>query len=158
MKVFYWLTLAQHWNAEANRTTVFTKHFDFWFIFKEETPPCEVEFGFVISSSNVCMCVSANWFGLGLVSGSLNFIATNEPQGSRNIVHACIFSFFISLVKVWKLDVHLNNYLGYEFRNVSISCEVLWRVTGKWTIIFFAITLEFIFSSHVTHNKNNKCN
>lgn len=68
----------------------------------------EVEFDSVISSSSICMCMTANWFGLGLVSGSLNSIAANEPQGRRITlcIHAFffLFFFFLSLVKFesWK--------------------------------------------------------
>lgn len=81
------------------------------FIFKEETPPwVEVEFDSVISSSSICMCMTANWFGLGLVSGSLNSIAANEPQGRR--ITLCIHAIFPPSVsffgKVWKLKVYLH--------------------------------------------------
>lgn len=92
--------------TENSVFTDYSSFSQFRVIFKEETPPREVEFGYVISSSNVCMCMSANWFGLGLVSGSLNSIATNESQGRRNIVHACTFffpplSFFCWKFKSW---------------------------------------------------------
>lgn len=52
------------------------------------------------------MCGSANSFELGLVSGSLNCIATNEPQGRGCIVDARLF--FLFRDEVLKLEVGMN--------------------------------------------------
>lgn len=95
--------------------------FTVWLIFKEETPPCGEEFGFVISSSSVCLWTSANWLGLGLVSGSLNSIATNETQGRRSIVHACISFFFLSVMQVWKLEVYLQLIFLHNFKMFTLT-------------------------------------